>query len=180
MINSLSQYTSKLIYVIVIIGVLSLILPNNKNKKYIKVVMGMYVMLVMISPIVGNKFVLSDETLEKYMNLTETSTSKASNDNDQNLKDAFKLKAKENIKTYLQSKGYECKSIEIEESNYNISKIKLGSITKNTKKDMINKVKINISEKTNESEISQEEQNQIKEILSSNYEISKEMIEIKE
>lgn len=179
MINKLSIYARGLIYIVIIVGILELVIPNGKNKKYIKVIMGMFVIFSIISPVVGKRINVNEEIIEKYMNSSSNKTDKAKeNDNeDENLKAVFKSKVKENIEAYLSSKGYECKSVTIKEENYNISQISINGLNKK-EKNAINKIEINIKGPSNDQkeEMGQEEKQKIIEYIAKNYEIDKENI----
>lgn len=176
MIDKLSTYAKSLIYIVIIIGILELIIPNGKNKKYIKVVMGMFVIFSIISPVVGKRINVNEEIIEKYMNSSTSQKNKAS-ENDENLKTIFKSKVKENVEAYLSSKGYECKNIIVKEENYNISQICINGISKN-EKNAINKIEINIKDTSSKKkdEVNNEEKNKIIEYIAKNYEINKENI----
>ena len=176
MIDKLSTYAKSLIYIVIIIGILELIIPNGKNKKYIKVVMGMFVIFSIISPVVGKRINVNEEIIEKYMNSPTSQKNKAS-ENDENLKAIFKSKVKENVEAYLSSKGYECKNIIVKEENYNISQICINGISKN-EKNAINKIEINIKDTSSKKkdEVNNEEKNKIIEYIAKNYEINKENI----
>ena len=55
MIEFLSSWAKSLGVTIVIVSILEMLLPNNKTKKYIKVVMGLYILFNIISPFIKNK-----------------------------------------------------------------------------------------------------------------------------
>ena len=55
MIQFLSSWAKSLGLTIVVVSILEMLLPNNKNKKYIRMVMGIYVIFTMISPVINNK-----------------------------------------------------------------------------------------------------------------------------
>ena len=64
MINFISSWAEQIILAVVIATIIELILPNNKNKKYIQMVIGVYILFNIISPIVNNKEILAD--IEEY------------------------------------------------------------------------------------------------------------------
>ena len=55
MINFLSSWAEQVILAVIIATILELILPNSKNKKYVQMVIGVYVLFNIISPIIKNK-----------------------------------------------------------------------------------------------------------------------------
>lgn len=60
---------------IVIVSIIEMILPNNKTKKYIKMVLGIYIIFNIISPLVKNKDKLNLENLNLNDYTVNTSTS---------------------------------------------------------------------------------------------------------
>ena len=52
MIAGINSWAQKIIIVVVISTIIEMILPNGKNKKYIKTVMGIYIIFVIIQPII--------------------------------------------------------------------------------------------------------------------------------
>ena len=55
MIEFISTWVKGLGVAIVIVSIIEMILPNNKTKKYIKMVLGIYIIFNIISPLVKNK-----------------------------------------------------------------------------------------------------------------------------
>lgn len=68
MINFISSWAEQIVLAVIIATVIELILPKNKNKKYIQMVIGVYVLFNIISPIIKNKETISVENynIEKY------------------------------------------------------------------------------------------------------------------
>ena len=56
MIAYFSEWAKNLTLAVVIVSLFEMLLPNNKTKKYIKVVMGLYILFNIISPFVKNDF----------------------------------------------------------------------------------------------------------------------------
>ena len=75
MIEFKSSWVKGLGLAIVIVSILEMLLPNNKTKKYIRMVMGIYVLFTIISPFVSNQkiFDSSNLNLEDY-GTVQTST----------------------------------------------------------------------------------------------------------
>lgn len=59
MIKFLSSWAKGLGVAIVVVSILEMLLPNNKTKKYIRMVMGIYIIFNIISPLVQNKNILN-------------------------------------------------------------------------------------------------------------------------
>ena len=63
MIDFLRSWAEQIVLAVVIATIIEMILPKNKNKKYIQMVVGIYVLFNIISPIIKNK---EDFSIEKY------------------------------------------------------------------------------------------------------------------
>ena len=85
MIEFISSWAKSLGLAIVIVSILEMLLPNNKNKKYIRMVMGIYILFNIVSPFISNKdiFNIEDLDIEKYAMEQETSSQLASEEVDQ-------------------------------------------------------------------------------------------------
>lgn len=59
MINFLSSWAEQIVLAVIIATLFELILPKNKNKKYIQMVIGVYVLFNIISPILETEQVFS-------------------------------------------------------------------------------------------------------------------------
>lgn len=68
MISFISKWAEQVIIAVIVATIIELILPNNKNKKYIQMVIGVYILFTIISPIISNK---EELVIEKYNNLIE-------------------------------------------------------------------------------------------------------------
>lgn len=64
MIESLSSWAKSIILAVIVVSILEMILPNNKIKKYIKMVMGVFVLFNIISPLVNEKDLTSLSNLD--------------------------------------------------------------------------------------------------------------------
>ena len=76
MIEFLSSWTKGLGVTIVVVSILEMLLPNNKTKKYIRMVLGVFVIFNIISPLIQNKdkLDLSNLDIEDYATVQITST----------------------------------------------------------------------------------------------------------
>ena len=69
MIQFLSSWAEQIVLAVIIATIIELILPQNRNKKYIQIVIGIYILFNIISPIIKNKDTIltsGDYDLEKY------------------------------------------------------------------------------------------------------------------
>ena len=132
MIEFISSWVKGLGLAIVIIAILEMLLPNNKMKKYIRVVMGLYVLFTIISPFLSNQEILSLNNInfEKYIK-TEVSTNLNQTSMDNRIKELYIEELEKDITKKLREQGYEttyCKvkaEITDNEENTGIKKIKI-------------------------------------------------------
>ena len=64
MINFISLWAEQIVLAVIIATIIELILPKNKNRKYIQMVIGVYVLFNIISPIIKNKDAISVENYD--------------------------------------------------------------------------------------------------------------------
>ncbi len=133
MITFLSSWVKGLGLAIVIVSILEMLLPNNKTKKYIRMVMGIYVLFTMISPFVSNKEWFNEI---KNMNweeniIAQTSTQVNQTSMDARIKQLYQEELEKDITKKLKEQGYEVTNcqvklkIEENEEDTEISKIKI-------------------------------------------------------
>ena len=146
-----------------------MILPENKNKKYIKVVIGVYILFTIISPVVGKNFDLSDYNLDNYLNIESSQKDDTSDIHNSNVQKMFKEKIIYNIKSQLKNKGYEAKNINIViDEDCNVKKIEISDvyeIKENNENSIvnINAVEIKIEDKETKG-ISTSDKDEIKDL----------------
>lgn len=139
MIEWLKTWVNQIIVAIIIAVIFELIIPNGKNKKYIKMMINLYVLFVLINPIITkftnlNTMDLSQYDYDKYFNQTTVVDTSSSAKSEEIIKDTLKKSIQEDIKRKLSEQGYNIKSISIniDNNNYeNINWIKISVIKKN-------------------------------------------------
>ena len=110
MINFFSSWVKNLCLALIVVSILEMLLPNNKTKKYVKMVMGLYILFSIIAPFVENSSELKfniEDLYEKYS--TETSTISESTDQtsmDNRLNELYKEKLEKDIVQKLDEEGY--------------------------------------------------------------------------
>ena len=191
MISWFNSWAQGIILAVIIVTILEMIVPEGKNKKYIKIVMGVYITFTIISPIIS-KAVGSDFNIDlnKYENLlnqnTEITNTNIGDINDKNIEDLYLTTIKNNIKKELEEEGYKAKNIDIT-ANINIQKeeteiykidIKDVSKLNNNEIKKVNKIEIGENAPTeNENNfLSSSEIKKIKETLSKKYEVDEKKI----
>ena len=141
MIAFLSSWVKNLALALIIVSILEMILPNNKTKKYVKMVIGLYILFSIISPFIenSNKFNLNNLDLSSYTEGTQT-TSSISEELDQTsmdnrLNQIYKEELEKDITQKVREKGYEVESCKViahisqEDSGIEKITIKIGSET---------------------------------------------------
>ena len=119
MINFLSSWVKNLALALIIVSILEMILPNNKTKKYVKMVMGLYILFSIIAPFIENssKFNLNNLDLNSYIEGTQT-TSSISEEVDQTsmnirFNQIYKEELEKDITQKVEEKGYEVESCKV-------------------------------------------------------------------
>lgn len=129
MIGYFSEWAKNLTLAVVIVSLFEMLLPNNKIKKYIKVVMGLYILFNIISPFVKKDFSFELENVIEN-NKSKTVSTEAINQTsmDTRLKQICKEELEKDIIKKVEEQGYvveNCKvDVKIEEDT-NIDKITL-------------------------------------------------------
>lgn len=178
MIEFLSSWVKNLGIIIVIVSILEMLLPNNKTKKYIKIVFGVFIILNIISPLIKEKEVFSIENfdLNEFSNNTKTSNNINENEAvnqvtmDKRIGELYKKELEKDITKKLEDKGYKVKNIKAsvtigskEETKIDKIEIDLEKEEKKQNNNMenkiveeIEKIKININSKENAKEETKE------------------------
>lgn len=197
MISWISSWAQGIIMAVIIGAIIEMILPEGNSKKYVKIVIGVYVLFTIISPVIskitGKTIQVSDILeLNKYIEETENNSKlyvTLDEDNSNNIKDIYDSSLRNDIKAKIEAKGYNAKNIKLEiedDEEYTLKKIDI-EIYKNmekNKKDIetIQNVDINISQKSTENDmqekLSEKDKRKLKDYLSGVYEIDEKNINI--
>jgi len=160
MINFMSSWAEQIVLAVIVATIIELILPKSKNRKYIQMVIGIYVLFNIISPIINNKEVFS---VVKYD--IENYTSQSKYEIDQTSMDE-RLE-----KIYLE----ELEDIVIEkfeENNFEVVKCKVDAVLNTNKKNAgIHSITVKLRNATDTEKIEQ-----VKEEIANELEIDKEKI----
>ena len=153
MVSNISSWAQGIIIAIIIGSIIQMLLPENKNKKYIKLVIGVYILFYIINPVIGKQLDLNEFNLDDYLNVDTKVSDEETNIYDNTVKETFKNKVIYNIKSQLNSKGYESNNINVEiDDKCNILKISILDVYESSEKNnedteskiVINKVETNI------------------------------------
>ncbi len=114
MIEFLSSWTKGLGVTIVIVSILEMLLPNNKTKKYIRMVLGVFVIFNIISPLIQNKekLNLSNLEIENYTTV-QTTSSVDQTSMDERINKLYEEELEKDIRKKVEEKGYKVKNAKI-------------------------------------------------------------------
>ena len=187
MIKFLSNWAQNIIVAVIIGSIIEMILPSGSLKKYVKVVIGIYILFSIVSPII-NKFstktdfnnIISIEQYEKKLEKSEEKTSKKLESNySRTVKDIYIENLSNDIKRRLKQKNYEVEELKIvvdDKEEYKVTRLSLSAkYSKNSKIDTV-EIDINKENNNNLKKITEEEKEKIKEYLSETYDINKDAI----
>ena len=134
MIEILSSWAKGLGLTIVIVSIFEMLLPNNNSKKYIRMVLGIYVIFNIISPLVKNKevFSLDNLNLEEYKTIETTVVDQTSMD--ERIKELYEQELEKDISKKLKEDGYEVRNVKIDAEISNKEESKINKIKLNIKK----------------------------------------------
>lgn len=198
MVSFISSWAQQIIFAVIIGTILQMLLPEGKNKKYIKIVIGVYVLFAVISPVIGKDL---DIDLNEFNISLDNTTTRLDETNEQNINDIFVTNLTQDIKSKLNNKGYGCEEVTLETNdNYEVEKITITGIYEveeeededEVKEESKNNVKINsininevqIGEKENSIKdqvvkgIPKSEEEDLKEYLSETYNVKEKNISI--
>lgn len=116
MINFLSSWAKTLALSLIVVSILEMILPNNKTKKYIKMIMGIYILFNIISPFMKNVQASSiqDIDLENYANNISIESTVDQTSMDKRLKELYIEQLQNDIKTKVTNKGYDVTTCKVD------------------------------------------------------------------
>lgn len=195
MIEFLSSWAQGIIVAVIIATLIEMILPNSSSKKYVKVVIGMYILFTIVSPIIkklgGKDINLNTINIEKYeqqiSKSDNTISRKFEDNNTRSIKDIYVSNLKADISAKLKEKGYNIDTSDIQikdDENYTIEKITLKLIKMEQKQGKNNEIVINtveigntISQKDSKT-LSDDDKQEVKDYISETYDIDKKNINI--
>lgn len=195
MIEFLSSWAQGIIVAVIIATLIEMILPNSSSKKYVKVVIGMYILFTIVSPIIkklgGKDINLNTINIEKYeqqiSKSDNTISRKFEDNNTRSIKDIYVSNLKADISAKLKEKGYKIDTSDIQikdDENYTIEKITLKLIKMEQKQEKNNEIVINtveientISQKDSKT-LSDDDKQEVKDYISKTYDIDKKNINI--
>ena len=186
MIKFLSSWVEQIAIALIIVTIFEMIIPNGNLKKYIKIVLGMYIIFVIISPIVNNKKIdLNNFKIDKYVSNFNNKEATSNYSMDKRLQELYLEELKKNISIQVEQNGYEVSKCKIDadlkpnSSDSGIKKIDLELKKKENQNTEIQNIVIGKNKKVNSSNNNYNNIYSIKEKLATYYQINKDIIVIK-
>ena len=203
MINFLSSWAKTLSLAVIVVSILEMLLPNNKTKKYIRMVMGIYILFNIISPFIKTVQASNIENinLEEFTDDVKVNNSIIDQTSmDSRLKQLYIEQLEKDITNKVQNKGYNVLACKVDavingdENQAGIKKVilKIEKNEANLKNESnsieeklveeIQKIKdINIStknEKNNDKKITESDKNNLKKFLKEEYGVDEKCLKI--
>lgn len=192
MLEWFKSWATGIVIAVIIATIIEMILPNSTSKKYIKIIIGIFIVYTIISPVIGS---FKGEDLNNYIkvenyiqsNSNALKTNEVSDNAQSSIKKIYSQNLQNDLKTKLKEKGYISNNINISISNddkYNIEKIdikvdeKVANSNQDEKQvktivDNIKAIKIKVKkdDSQNNAIITENDKNEIKEYIKQIYQI---------
>jgi len=200
LIKFINSWAQGIILAVIIVTIIEIILPEGKNKKYVKTVIGVYILFTIIYPLI-NKFTktnintLIENTTKQMSTYQENNSLKI--DTDKYIESTYKKKIEEDIRKRANEKNLNITLLNVyieteDENRYGMLNSLVMKVEKketSKKNNDVNQIKeINISKNVQNNEIienkdktvTEKEVNEFKEYINATYYLEKEKIHINE
>ena len=192
MLEWFRSWATGIVIAVIIATIIEMILPNSTSKKYIKILIGIFIVYTIISPVIGS---FKGEDLNNYIkvenyiqsNSNALKTNEVSDNAQSSIKKIYAQNLQNDLKTKLKEKGYISNNINISISNddkYNIERIdiKVDEKVTNSNQDEKQvktivdnikaiKIKVKKDDSQNNAIITENDKNEIKEYIKQIYQI---------
>ena len=193
MLEWFKSWATGIVIAVIIATIIEMILPNSTSKKYIKIIIGIFIVYTIISPVIGS---FKGEDLNNYIkvenyiqsNSNALKTNEVSDNAQSSIKKIYAQNLQNDLKTKLKEKGYISNNINISISNddkYNIERIDIKVDEKVTNSnqdekqvktivDNIKAIKIKVTKDDSQHNaiITENDKNEIKEYIKQIYQIN--------
>ena len=183
MVNFINSWVQGIIIAIIISTIIEIVLPEGNNKKYVKTIIGIYIIFVMINPLISkilNKSININKILEEASKEVEKfEINDLTIETNTYIQETYIDKIEDDIKQKVKEKGYNVNSINLKietenEENYGyikkidlcISKIDEVQKIENTTDNMIEGIE-NVEIVISDNEASTSDSNDEKKSISS-------------
>ena len=192
MLEWFRSWATGIVIAVIIATIIEMILPNSTSKKYIKIIIGIFIVYTIISPVVGsfkgedlNNYIKVENYIQSSSNALQTN--EVSDNAQSSIKKIYAQNLQNDLKTKLKEKGYISNNINISISNddkYNIERIdiKVDEKVTNSNQDEKQvktivdnikaiKIKVKKDDSQNNAIITENDKNEIKEYIKQIYQI---------
>lgn len=192
MLEWFRSWATGIVIAVIIATIIEMILPNSTSKKYIKIIIGIFIVYTIISPVIGsfkgedlNNYIKVENYIQSSSNALQTN--EVSDNAQSSIKKIYAQNLQNDLKTKLKEKGYISNNINISISNddkYNIERIDIKVDEKVTNSnqdekqvktivDNIKAIKIKVKKDDfqNNAIITENDKNEIKEYIKQIYQI---------
>lgn len=192
MISFISKWAEQLVVALIIANILEMIIPKGKSKKYIKMLIGVYIIFTIVSPVVGGNYNFSIDSIVDTIKKYGTATKEIENVNsmDVRLREMYIEEVEKSVSNDLAELGYKVTKCKIEaDIKDKIEKSVITGIEIRVKKYVMQSnssvenienvnISINVGEKENTTSIDDEDIKIIKMLISDKYGIQDRKIHI--
>lgn len=208
MVSFINSWAQGIILAIIIATIIEIVLPDGKNKKYIKTIIGIYVLFSIIYPII-TKISNKQINLNSVVDAANTKMSSYQNndiqaiDTNAYIEETYKGRIEEELENKINEKGFNVDSLNLyieteDESRYGTINSIILQLSKNNKMNTqtvnnyincvneVEEINIDLSNSSNsiveenKPNVSTDEISELKDYLSTMYSIEKEKIYINE
>lgn len=192
MLEWFRSWATGIVIAVIIATIIEMILPNSTSKKYIKIIIGIFIVYTIISPVIGsfkgedlNNYIKVEDYIQSSSNALQTN--EVSDNAQSSIKKIYAQNLQNDLKTKLKEKGYISNNINISISNddkYNIERIdiKVDEKVTNSNQDEKQvktivdnikaiKIKVKKDDSQNNAIITENDKNEIKEYIKQIYQI---------
>lgn len=151
MVEWISDWAESIIVAVIIATIIEMLLPEGNSKKYIKVVIGVYVLFTIITPIInkftGEKVDISDildlDTYIAEVNASVKMQNTIQDNNQSSIMGMYSSGIKDDIKAKIEAKGYIVNDVDIDiadDESYIIERIVLDLEKEGKKEEADNNI----------------------------------------
>ena len=151
MVEWISDWAESIIVAVIIATIIEMLLPEGNSKKYIKVVIGVYVLFTIITPIInkftGEKIDISDildlDTYIAEVNASVKMQNTIQDNNQSSIMGMYSSGIKDDIKAKIEAKGYIVNDVDIDiadDESYIIERIVLDLEKEGKKEEADNNI----------------------------------------
>lgn len=192
MLEWFRSWATGIVIAVIIATIIEMILPNSTSKKYIKIIIGIFIVYTIISPVISsfkgedlNNYIKVENYIQSSSNALQTN--EVSDNAQSSIKKIYAQNLQNDLKTKLKEKGYISNNINISISNddkYNIERIdiKVDEKVTNSNRDEKQvktivdnikaiKIKVKKDDSQNNAIITENDKNEIKEYIKQIYQI---------